>query len=52
MKNYEIINNLNNIDAISNVVFPIKISYVIKKNLKTLISEYEVYHELLKDLKS
>ncbi len=51
MKNYEIINQLNQTGILSKLPLPIKATYAIKKNDKKLMDEYEIYLQLLEKIK-
>lgn len=50
MKNGEIIQLLNGLDRLSRVELPVKIAYGIKKNVKKLMEEYQVYDDQRREL--
>jgi|GEM_PF-2457493 len=56
MKNFEIVRNINNLTEFKNrnkdTKIPIKISFTINRNLKTLVKEYTVYKETLEELEA
>lgn len=45
MKNIELVNHLNGLFELSNVEFPVQLTYAIKKNHRKLVSEYGDYDE-------
>lgn len=50
MKNYEILNGLNRLNEVAELSFPIKITYAIKKNIDSMMKEYKIYEEMLKEI--
>lgn len=51
MRNHEIVKVLNGLEGISKKEFPVEIAYTIRKNMKILMDEYNIYNELLEELK-
>ena len=52
MKNLDIVNCLNGLFELSNVSFPVQLTYAIKKNHRKLVTEYGDYDEQRVDLLS
>ena len=52
MKNLDVVNCLNSLFELSNVPFPVQLTYAIKKNHRKLVSEYGDYDDHRKALLS
>ena len=51
LTNQEIVNHLNALPSLGGVVFPVQITYALKKNHRKLVIEYQDYEEQLNELK-